>query len=273
MIAFPGAKINLGLRVLEKGEDGFHSLETVFYPVPIWDILEIIPAMDEMFSFASTGLPISGESESNLCVKAYRQIASSFSIPGVKIHLHKVIPMGAGLGGGSSDGATTILLLNNIFKLGMSPDEMEDHARQLGSDCAFFIRNNPVLATGRGDRFTPVSVDLSGYEIRIHHPSVHVNTAMAYRELDLLREVGKNALKKVGMDGGPNEFQLNNPSLADLVCQPVDKWKNNLMNDFETAIFPGYPEIEKIKDNFYNEGAVFAAMTGSGSSVYGIFRR
>src|ERR1039457_547020 len=180
MIVFPNSKINLGLNILEKRPDSFHNIETVFYPVGISDALEIIVAKDGIFSFTQTGLVIEGKEDDNLCVKAYRLLEQDFNLPPVKIHLHKVIPIGAGLGGGSSDGAFSIKLLNRLFSLGLSDAGMAGYARRLGSDCSFFIVNKPVIASGRGDEFEPCGANLSTCSILIIVPPIHINTAEAY---------------------------------------------------------------------------------------------
>jgi 4-diphosphocytidyl-2-C-methyl-D-erythritol kinase len=254
MIAFPNAKINLGLNVLEKRADGFHNIETVFYPIDLADVLEIIPAADGLFSFASTGLSIPGGKESNLCLKAFHLLSSLFHLPPVKIHLHKVIPIGAGLGGGSSDGACTIKLLNNLFFLGLSNDQMMDYARKLGSDCAFFIENKPVFAYDKGDRFKPAGIDLSSYRIEVISPEIHINTAEAYAMIDFR--------------GKTQEIRF---PLDKIISKPVSDWRNQLKNDFEEPIIKKYPELGKIKQDLYNKGALYVSMSGSGSSIFGIF--
>ena len=261
MIAFPNAKINLGLNVLEQRTDGYHNIETVFYPIELADVLEIIPAGDGIFSFTSTGLSIPGETENNLCLKAFHHLSSLpdrqvgiFHLPPIKIHLHKVIPPGAGLGGGSSDGAYTIKLLNSLFLLGLSNDQMMDYARKLGSDCAFFIENKPVFAYEKGDRFKPVDIDLSSYRIEIVFPEMHINTAEAYSLIDL-RKKTKGILSP----------------LVEIISKPVTEWKNQLKNDFEEPVIKKYPELGRIKQDLYNRGALYVSMSGSGSSFYGIF--
>jgi len=254
MIAFPNAKINLGLNVLDKRTDGFHNIETVFYPIDLADVLEIIPAADGVFAFTSTGLSVPGEKENNLCLKAYHLLSSILHLPPVKIHLHKVIPIGAGLGGGSSDGAYTIKLINNLFLLGLSNDQMMDYARILGSDCAFFIENKPLFAYEKGDRFKPVGIDLSSYRIEVISPEIHINTAEAYAMIDL-REKTKGILSP----------------LVEIISKPVTEWKNQLINDFEEPVIKKYPELGKIKQDLYDRGALYVSMSGSGSSFYGIF--
>jgi 4-diphosphocytidyl-2-C-methyl-D-erythritol kinase len=248
MIIFPNAKINIGLNVINRRDDGYHNLETVFYPLPIKDALEIVEA-DEL-SFGSSGLEIPGRVEDNLCVKGYHLLKKDFDLPPVKIHLHKHIPIGAGLGGGSADAAFFIKLLNQNFNLGLTDDKMEDYARQLGADCAFFIRNRPVFAFEKGDEFEPVKLDLSNYKIVLVMPPTHVSTAEAYR----------------GVKPAPVK-----DSLMELIELPVTDWKKHIKNDFEESIFKNHPEIRGVKAALYQAGALYASMSGSGASVFGIF--
>jgi 4-diphosphocytidyl-2-C-methyl-D-erythritol kinase len=254
MIAFPNAKINIGLKVLQKRPDGFHNLETIFYPVGLSDVLEIIPAKDGVFSFAETGLSIPGDPKENLCIKAFHLLSSIFQLPPVKIHLHKVIPIGAGLGGGSSDGAFAIKLLNDLFSLGLSGDQMMDHARNLGSDCAFFIVNKSAFAFEKGDRFEFLDLDLSGYRIEIKTPEIYINTGEAYSMID------------PRADSRTHDFPLK-----EIISKPIVEWKENLINDFEKPVFKKYPELARIKQDFFERGALYASLSGSGSSIYGIF--
>lgn len=248
MLAFANAKINLGLNVTEKRADGYHNLETVFYPAKIYDVLEITDA--ENTSCVIKGVDIPGNTADNICLKAYDLLSKDFELPPQQITLLKNIPVGAGVGGGSADAAFLIKLLNDKFKLGISADGMEDYARTLGADCAFFIRNEPVFADGRGDRFSPVSIDLSGRFMVLVKPPVHVSTADAFAGL-------KPAIPET--------------SVKDLMQLPVEEWKNRLINDFERPIFSKYPEVGRIKQYLYHAGATFALMTGSGSSVFAIF--
>jgi 4-diphosphocytidyl-2-C-methyl-D-erythritol kinase len=248
MVSFPPCKINLGLRILRKRNDGYHEIATCFYPVPWTDILEIIPA--HTLEFSSTGLPIPGSPENNLCLKAYALLHARFSIPYVKIHLHKIIPMGAGLGGGSADAAYTLLLLNDLFQLRLSVDELATFAAQIGSDCSFFIYNKPMLGAGRGEILSPASVNLGGKYIVIVKPDVHVSTADAY-----------SAVIKDEKSPPPNAV-LN---------QAITTWKTALVNDFEQSVFLKYPIIKTVKEKLYAHGAMYASMSGSGSSVFGIF--
>jgi 4-diphosphocytidyl-2-C-methyl-D-erythritol kinase len=255
MIVFPPAKINLGLNIIRKRPDGYHDLETVFYAIPLFDALEIIfdPTIPESSEplFTSSGLEVAGNPEDNICVKAYRLLRQDFPrLPPARIHLHKHIPMGAGLGGGSSDGAAVLDLLNRMARLGISSDRLSAYALSLGSDCPFFLYGKPCFATGRGEQMQPLSLDLSGYRLVLVNPGIHVSTADAFRGV---------------IPSTPST------SVYDIVQQPLSNWRLGLVNDFEKSIFPRYPEIGKIVDTLYDAGALYASMTGSGSSVYGIF--
>ncbi|QHT70295.1 4-(cytidine 5'-diphospho)-2-C-methyl-D-erythritol kinase [Rhodocytophaga rosea] len=250
MVTFPNAKINLGLYVTEKRPDGFHNIESCFYPVQWTDILEIIPAQG--FAFSSTGIAIPGDPATNLCAKAYHLMQKDHSLPPVHIHLHKTIPIGAGLGGGSADGAFTIKVLNSLFNLGLQTPEMEAYARPLGSDCAFFIRNEPVYCFGKGDQFEDIQVDLSQYFIVLVNPQVHVGTAEAY----------------AGIIPKQPEY-----AVKETLALPIQNWKYRLSNDFETTVCAKYPVIRDIKNTLYAQGALYASMSGSGSTVYGIFEK
>ena len=249
MICFPNAKINIGLNIVEKRTDGFHNIETVFYPVQLCDVLEIIES--SKFEFSNSGIAVPNDGKENLCVKAYRLLSKEFQLPPVKIHLHKIVPIGAGLGGGSSDAALTIKALNNLFQLNLSKEKMKDHARQLGSDCAFFIENDPMFAYERGDKFKPVQLDMNDHFIALVTPDIHVSTAEAY---------AGTAPKKP------------ETSLEKLISLPIGEWKNNIYNDFEDSVFTKYPAIKTIKEKLYSLGAIYASMSGSGSSVYGVFK-
>jgi 4-diphosphocytidyl-2-C-methyl-D-erythritol kinase len=248
MVIFPNAKINIGLNVTERRADGYHNLETVFYPIKINDVLEIISA-DEL-SFQSSGLDIPGNSDDNLCIKAYHLIKKKYNLPPIKIHLHKNIPIGAGLGGGSADAGFFIRLIDETFNLKMGVENMQDYARILGADCAFFIENKPVFAFEKGDEFEPVKLDLSPYYIVLVMPPVQVSTTEAYRGV-------KPAAVKT--------------SLIELVTMPVTSWKKYIKNDFEESIFRNHVEIRGVKAALYEAGALFASMSGSGASVFGIF--
>ncbi|MBL4676968.1 MAG: 4-(cytidine 5'-diphospho)-2-C-methyl-D-erythritol kinase [Mucilaginibacter sp.] len=249
MIVFPNAKINIGLNITERRPDGYHNLETVFYPVKIFDVLEVIEA-DEL-SFESSGLDIPGRAEDNLCIKGYHLLKKDFpKLPPVKIHLHKNVPIAAGLGGGSANAAFFIKLMNEKFGLELVEEEMMDYARQLGADCAFFINNRPVFAFEKGDEFEPVKLDLSAYHIVLVMPDAHVSTAEAYR----------------GVRPVPVK-----ETVYDLVNMPVTAWKKHIRNDFETHIFNNHPVIRGVKAILYECGALYASMSGSGASVFGIF--
>jgi 4-diphosphocytidyl-2-C-methyl-D-erythritol kinase len=254
MIVFPNAKINLGLRITSKRSDGYHNLDTVFYPIPLKDALEVITHPDPSakdINFTSSGLLIPGSTTSNLCIKAYHLLKAKFpELPAIQIHLHKTIPMGAGLGGGSADGAFTLQLLNEKYKLNLSEEELIEMALRLGSDCPFFIKNTPVHATGRGEIMQPTSVDLFNYKIALILPGIHVSTALAFKDCPI-----------------SSAIQTCNT----ITQQPVETWKDQLINDFEQTVFPSYPELANIKAQLYDAGAIYASMTGTGSTVFGIF--
>ena len=248
MISFPNAKINLGLHVTRKRDDGFHDIETVFYPVGLHDSLETIAMDAGGGSLRQYGIKIpEGE---NLCLKAYRLLQDHYDLPGIEMHLLKHIPTGAGLGGGSSDAANTLLMLTALFNLDISSAELEKLAAELGSDCAFFIRNKPVFACGRGEQFIDIDLDLSGKFIVIVKPDVHISTLEAYAMIK------------------PVEGR---PSPREIVQLPLDEWNENLVNDFEMPVFDKYPEIKEIKESLYKMGALYASLSGSGSAVFGIF--
>jgi 4-diphosphocytidyl-2-C-methyl-D-erythritol kinase len=248
MICFPNAKINLGLNVLRKREDEYHDIASLLYPIPWHDVLEIVKA--DRFAFHQSGLSIDGSVDTNLCVKAYHLLKEDMDIGPVEIHLHKAIPMGAGLGGGSSNGAFTLKLLNHIFELNLTPDQLKDYASQLGSDCPFFIDNIPAMATNTGTELEPFSVDLSEKYLTVIKPDVHVSTKEAY----------------AGVTPNQDRTPLN-----ELLLNPIEKWQETIYNDFESSIYPIHPELRKIKESLISMGAVYASMTGSGAAVYGIF--
>jgi 4-diphosphocytidyl-2-C-methyl-D-erythritol kinase len=249
VVSFPPCKINLGLSILSKRADGYHDLETCFYPVPWHDVLEVIPSAE--FEFTTSGNIIPGIVEDNLCVKAYQLLKKKFDLPPVKIHLHKVIPSGAGLGGGSSNAAYTLRLLNEKFSIDLSSEELMEYAAKLGSDCAFFIQDNPMIGTGRGEILREVAVSLKNKFLVIVKPDIHVSTADAFAGVT------------------PRQPQY---SIADIVTnRPVTEWKQFLKNDFEESVFKKYPLIKTLKDKLYENGAVFSSMSGSGSAVLGIF--
>jgi len=254
MIIFPNCKINLGLSIVSKRDDGYHNIETIFYPIPFYDVLEVIndnqPSNQDV-QLSISGKIIQGEEEKNLCIKAYRLLKKDFpEIPAISIHLHKNIPMGAGLGGGSSDGAYMIKLLNEKFNLGLDSIKMKSYALQLGSDCPFFIDNNPSFAEGRGEILHDVQIDLSGYGIVLINPGIHISTADAFRNIS---------------PSAPAH------PYSEIINLPVNQWKDSLFNDFEKPVFEIHPAIQEIKEKLYTAGARYASMTGTGSTVYGIF--
>lgn len=253
MITFPNAKINIGLNIIEKRPDGYHNLETIFYPINLQDALEVkaIEHSEQPHQLHISGTVIEGNPEENLVVKAYRMLKEDYPLPPVDIHLFKHIPTGAGLGGGSSDGAFMLKLLNEKCHLGLSAESLESYATRLGADCAFFIRNTPVFASGIGNVFTPIELSLKGYHIVLVKPNIHISTRDAYAGIT------------------PKHPEV---SLRTLVRQPIETWKDTVRNDFEDSIFSRYPEIAAIKDKLYDLGAVYAAMSGSGSAIYGIFK-
>jgi 4-diphosphocytidyl-2-C-methyl-D-erythritol kinase len=255
MITFPNAKINIGLNIIEKRPDGYHNLESVFYPVQLTDALEVVENKDaaaERIQFTSSGILIPGDSADNLCCYAYHLVAADYQLPAVKVHLHKHIPIGAGLGGGSADAAFFIKSLNEQFELGISWGEMHHYARQLGSDCSFFIANKPVFAEGRGDQYESILLDLSAYYIALIYPSIAVNTGVAYNRVVPAKPT--RSLEK------------------DITTLPIEQWKEHIHNDFETSVFAVHPEIKRVKEKLYAQGAIYAAMSGSGSTVFGLFK-
>lgn len=248
MLLFPNAKINLGLRVTGKRKDGYHDIETCMFPIPLHDALEIILA--NKTSFTSSGISIPGNDKDNLILKAYQLLKKDFNdLQPIAVHLHKAIPVGAGLGGGSADAAFALKLMNNLFDLILEDWFLEDYAAQLGSDCPFFIENSPKIATGRGEILTPINIDLSGKWLVLVHPHIHISTKEAYDGLIPKKPAGD--LKEI----------LTDPSL----------WKDRLKNDFEESIFQKYPVIGSLKELLYRQGAFYAAMSGSGSTVFGLF--
>lgn len=259
MITFPCAKINLGLNIVGKRPDGYHNLETVFYPIPLTDALEIKYMGEEFPSefpcdLKLTGAVIDGDEQQNLVCRAYNLLAKDFTLPRVHAHLVKRIPMQAGLGGGSSDGAYMIRMLDERFRLNIGIAEMERYAAKLGADCAFFITSEPAFATGIGDELAPVDTEdhnLHGYYLALVKPDIAVSTKEAYAEMTPQQPV---------------------KCCRDIVRQPIDTWKEELTNDFEKPVFAKYPELAAIKERLYQQGAVYAQMSGSGSTIYGIFR-
>ena len=255
MIIFPNAKINIGLNIIEKRDDGYHNIESVFYPIGLCDGLEVIEnneLSEQSFILTTSGIQIPGQTNENLCYFAYDLISDDYSLPNIKVHLHKHIPIGAGLGGGSADAAFFIGLLNDKFELGLSWGEMHNYARQLGSDCSFFISNKPVFAEQKGDVYESIKLDLSTYFIAIVSPSIHVSSAKAYSGV---------------IPKAPVRILEN-----DILTLPIEQWKDFIHNAFEDGIFSQFPEIKNIKEKLYSSGAIYASMSGSGSSVYGIFK-
>jgi 4-diphosphocytidyl-2-C-methyl-D-erythritol kinase len=260
MVVFPNCKINLGLHVLRKRQDGFHDIETCFYPVMWTDILEVVKFNNtgEDFAFSSSGKAIRAnevnsdilDPKNNIIYKAYQILKAEYSIPALKVHLHKTLPMGAGLGGGSSDAAFFINLVNNKFELNISLDKRKKIAAQLGSDCAFFIENKAVLATGKGEVLEAIALNLKGKTIIVVHPNIHSDTALAYAGIV------------------PNDKKS---SLKELLKAPIDQWNQTIQNDFELSVGKKHPEILQLKSELYEMGASYAAMSGSGSAVFGIF--
>jgi 4-diphosphocytidyl-2-C-methyl-D-erythritol kinase len=249
MIQFPNCKINLGLSILAKRADGFHELETVFYPIAISDALEILPS--DKLTLTQTGIPVPGDPAQNLCLKAYHLLKQDFpQLPAVQIHLHKNIPMGAGLGGGSSDGTSALLILNQQFSLGLNDGQLMHYASKLGSDCPFFVYNKACHATGRGEVLTPIALDLSNYQFLLVHPGKHISTAWAFQQLN------------------PH---TKSESIQSIIQKPMTEWKDLLINDFEAPVFKAEPTLSNIKAQLYQLGAIYASMSGSGSSLFGIF--
>ena len=250
MIIFPSAKINIGINITSRRADGYHNIETVFYPARIFDALEALPGDKLMFNASGLGIP--GRTEDNLCIKAYHLIKKDYELPPLNIHLHKHIPIGAGLGGGSADAAFFIKLINQQFDLNLSIEQMLRYARQLGADCAFFIESKPVFAFEKGDQFETIHLDLSKYCLVLVMPPAHVSTSEAYRGVR------------------PAEVK---DSLYELITEPVKDWKHFIKNDFEESVFKNHPVIRGVKAALYEAGALYASMSGSGASVFGIFNK
>jgi len=254
MIVFPNAKINLGLRILRKRPDGFHDLESAFLPVGLTDMLELVAASGKnpvkSHRLTVTGIPLQS-TEDNLCIRALRLLRERHLIPDVNLHLHKRIPAGAGLGGGSSDAAFTLRALNEMFGLSLDVPELMEYASMIGSDCPFFIINQPSLATGRGEQLEPLTLDLSGYTIILVLPGINIDTSMAYRMI---------------MPGEEGQ------AVREVLRLVPEEWNGRLVNHFEVPVFEKYPEIGSLKQALYDSGAVYASMTGSGSAVFGLFR-
>ncbi len=254
MISFPNAKINLGLHVLNRRNDGFHNIDTVFCPIGWNDTLEIIPSVidsSEAFQINIKGME-SLNPKDNLCYKAYDLLSKDFKLPSMICYLQKSIPAGAGLGGGSSDAAAALKIISSIASLNLDDEQLQSYASKLGSDCAFFIENKPVRATGKGDKFYPVTLSLSKYFFVVVMPQFSMNTAEAYNMI-------KPAMPELPLES--------------LIMLPVNQWKYVLANDFENAVFDKYPELKLIKEELYKNNAVYASMSGSGTAIYGIFEK
>ncbi|MFY0592434.1 4-(cytidine 5'-diphospho)-2-C-methyl-D-erythritol kinase [Roseivirga sp.] len=251
MIVFPNAKINLGLQITERLPNGYHSINTCLYPIPITDALEVIPSKRTIFE--SSGIEIPGNSKDNLVLKAYKLLKRDYPLPELTIHLLKNIPMGAGLGGGSSDGAFMLSLLNEAFQLFLDDSILEYYAEQLGSDCPFFIQNTPAIGTGTGTELSPIKLSLSGYYLQLIKPEIHVSTQSAYAGVV------------------PKKAPLNIEEL--LLSKDFDLWKESLVNDFEDSVFNQHPSLKSLKESLYLSGALYAAMSGSGSTIFGVFEK
>lgn len=253
MVVFPNCKINLGLNITEKRSDGFHNIETIFIPVSLHDIIEFSEnKVGKSSKLINSGIQIDGNPEDNLIIKAYNIIKKQYDIPPVNIHIYKNIPFGAGLGGGSSDASFTLKALNELFELKISNKILIKYSKELGSDCAFFIENKPVFASGKGEIFSDIEINLENYYIVIIKPDIHIGTKEAYSKVIP---------------------QKQNVSIQEKIKYNILSWKNEIINDFEVSVFRKHPEIEQIKQKLYKAGAVYSSMSGSGSSVFGIFEK
>ena len=254
MITFPNAKINLGLNIVEKRPDGYHNLETLFYPIALQDVLEVTPRAadaDGDYSITMYDAPFEGQAEDNLVIKAYRALSADYELPRLDFFLQKIIPTGAGLGGGSADAAFALKMINEMASLALTDDELEKYAVRIGADCAFFVRNKPAFATGIGNILTPAECSLAGYYLALVKPDVHISTKDAYALVT------------------PAQPQM---SITEIVKTPVAQWRGVLVNDFEKSVFAKHPAIAVIKDKLYEMGAEYASMSGSGSSFFGLFK-
>ena len=254
MITFPNAKINLGLNIVEKRPDGYHNLETLFYPIALQDILEITPRAGdatEKYSLTMYDAPFDGNIDDNLVIKAYNALAADYALPALDFFLYKKVPTGAGLGGGSADAAFALKMINDLAGLSLSDDELEKYAARIGADCAFFVRNKPAFATGIGNILTPTELSLAGYTLVLVKPEIHISTKDAYAQVTPMRpEV----------------------PITEIVKRPIGEWRQLLVNDFEKSVFAKYPEVAAIKEKLYEIGAEYASMSGSGSAFFGIFK-
>jgi 4-diphosphocytidyl-2-C-methyl-D-erythritol kinase len=255
MISFPNCKINIGLRIINKRADGFHDIETVFVPVALKDAIEIIEesSAGKEISYSQSGIKIPGTTEDDLCVKAFHLLKKDFpQIPAIKMHLHKAIPIGSGLGGGSADATFMLKLIDQKFCLGLSQEQLTRYAIKLGSDCPFFVINKPCYGTGRGEILEEISLDLSAYKIILVNPGIHINTGWAFSNVQIEHKA---------------------VSLKDQVMHPVSTWQQNITNDFEKPVFEAHPEIAEIKTELIEMGAIYASMSGSGSTLFGILEK
>jgi len=252
MLVFPNAKINIGLYITGKRTDGYHDLETVFYPVDYKDVLEIIPAKNGQTTLHISGNPVAGNTEDNLVWKAWNLLQRDYpdQVFPIAIYLYKNISTGAGLGGGSADAAFMLRMVNDYFQLDLDTEKLSAYALQLGSDCPFFIRNKACFASGRGEILQPLSLDLSAYRIELLTPGIHCSTALAFKQIT----------------PKPAAYPLR-----DIAALPVEAWKNHISNDFELPVFAQYPELKKLKEQLYEQGALYASLSGSGSALFGIF--
>ena len=253
MLLFPNTKINLGLNITEKRSDGFHNIESLIYPIGFSDILEVIEKPENSgINFNQTGFELDIPPEKNLCVRAYNLLSKHYELPSVNIHLHKVVPTGSGLGGGSSDAVFIFNILNEMFSLGISESEMIEFSAMIGSDCPFFVKNRPSIVKGRGEILLNSDLDLSGLFLVLILPGIHINTKLAYSKIT------------------PGKPEM---SIEKVIQYPINDWKDILRNDFEEEVFIISPEIKEIKQKLYDIGAIYASMSGSGSSVYGLFKK
>ena len=252
MISYPNAKINLGLNIIERRPDGYHNLNTVFYPINLCDQLQILPQQNKDFNLSTKGnFPLDCSPEENLIVRTLRLIQQLTNCNGANITLHKQVPFGAGLGSGSSDASHAAIMFNDIYQLGLTKEQLTQIVSRIGADCPFFIYNTPCFAEGIGDQLTPITIpQLSGYTLLLVKPDIHVSTKDAYHNII------------------PRKPHSN---IKDIVQLPVTEWSNLLVNDFESTVFSVYPQIGKIKDKLYSLGATYASMSGSGAAVFGIF--
>jgi 4-diphosphocytidyl-2-C-methyl-D-erythritol kinase len=252
LVYFSPCKINIGLQVLNKREDGFHNIETIFYSLPLYDIIEVLPA--ETFSFIQTGLPLFVKPNENLCEIAFQLFKKDNpQTPNVYIHLHKIIPSGAGLGGGSANAAIVLKALNSIVEKPFTKEALRQMALQLGSDCPFFLETQPCIGTGRGEQLTPITLNLKGYYICLVNPGIHIKTPWAFQQV--------------------KKFPSQPTHIAQILATTPEYWQQYCHNDFEQPVFRAHPEIAAIKEDLYKHGAAFASMSGSGSTVYGIFKQ